>query len=153
MGHLSVGRRSRGSGPRRALSSGGRRRRLARRAEGWLATPDNLAFDSRGRLWIATDGAPDDGEFADGLWACDVRGPGRALTRHFYRGPRGAEVTGPCFTPDDTTLFVSVQHPGGDFYNGSFDRPLTRWPDFRADRPPRPSVVAITRKDGGPIGG
>ncbi len=121
--------------------------------DGWLATPDNLAFDSRGRLWIATDGAPDIGGLADGLWACDARGPGRALTRHFYRGPRGAEVTGPCFTPDDTTLFVSVQHPGGDFYSGSFDDPLTRWPDFREDMPPRPSVVAITRKDGGPIGG
>jgi len=131
----------------------GARYHPATSAEGWLATPDNLAFDSRGRLWIATDGAPGVGGFADGLWACDVRGDGRALTRHFYRGPRGAEVTGPCFTPDDTTLFVSVQHPGGDFFSGSFESPLTRWPDFRDDTPPRPAVVAITRNDGGPIGG
>ncbi len=131
----------------------GARYHPATSAEGWLATPDNLAFDSRGRLWIATDGAPGVGGFADGLWACDARGEGRALTRHFYRGPRGAEVTGPCFTPDDTTLFVSVQHPGGDFFSGSFESPLTRWPDFRDDTPPRPAVVAITRNDGGPIGG
>ena len=34
-----------------------------------------------------------------------------------------------------------------------FDKPSTRWPDFRQDTPPRPAVIAITRKDGGPIGG
>lgn len=118
--------------------------------DGWLTTPDNIAFDSKGRMWIATDGANNHG-FADGIWAADVDGPGRALTRHFVKTPRGAEMCGPCFTPDDTTLFVAVQHPGqGD--GSTFDSPSTRWPDFDAAMPPRPSIVAITAL-GKPIGG
>lgn len=118
--------------------------------DGWLTTPDNIAFDSRGRMWIATDGANDNG-FADGVWATDVDGPGRALTRHFLNVPRGGEMCGPCFTPDDTTLFVAVQHPGQE-PGSTYDTPSTRWPDFDAALPPRPAIVAITSK-GKPIGG
>lgn len=116
--------------------------------DGWFMAPDNCTFDNAGRLWISTDGSYRYG-FADGLWACDVVGPGRALTRHFLRTPREAELTGPCFTPDNTTLFCSVQHPGE---RSSFDEPSTRWPDFDPKMPPRPSVVAVTRDDGGEIG-
>ncbi|EKV26623.1 Putative phosphatase [Caenispirillum salinarum AK4] len=117
---------------------------------GWLSCPDNVAFDKKGRIWITTDGAPKSG-LADGVWAADVEGHGRALTRHFFRTPRGAEMCGPCFTPDDTTLFVAVQHPG-DESGSSFANPVTRWPDFTPGMPPRPSVVAITKKGGGVIG-
>lgn len=112
--------------------------------DGWLTTPDNIAFDGQGRMWIATDGANENG-FADGIWASDVDGPGRALTRHFLNVPRGAEMCGPCFTPDDTTLFVAVQHPGQE-PGSTFDAPSTRWPDFDAALPPRPSIVAITSR-------
>ena len=82
-------------------------------SSGWLSNPDNFAVDPRGRLWIATDGATDFG-FADGLWATDVVGAGRALTRHFFNCPAGGELAGPSFTPDGTTMFCSVQHPGDD---------------------------------------
>lgn len=118
--------------------------------EGWLSCPDNVAFDNKGRVWIATDGAPKSG-IADGLWAADATGAARAQTRHFFAAPLGAELCGPCFTPDDSTLFVAIQHPG-DTKGSTFADPSTRWPDFKAGMPPRPSVVAITKKRGGAIG-
>jgi len=123
---------------------------------GWLSCPDNLAFDARGRMWITTDGLPKSG-LCDGVWACDTSGPAAAVTRHFFRGPIGAELAGPCFSPDGSTLFLSVQHPGEtDAADGAagitFAQPGTRWPDFQDGVPPRPAVIAITRLDGGPFG-
>jgi secreted PhoX family phosphatase len=118
-------------------------------ANGWLANPDNIAFDPQGRLWIATDGAPSF-DIADGLYGVDTTGPGRALPKLIYAAPTGAEVTGPCFTPDGQTLFVAVQHPAED--SETLEKATTRWPDFSENIPPRPSVVVITRDGGGFIG-
>ena len=125
---------------------------------GWFANPDNVAFDPEGRMWVATDGFPgnktpagDAAPVHDGIWACETVGENRALTKHFFGCPRGAEMCGPCFTPDGTTLFVAVQHPGLE-RGSTFDNPSTRWPDFDPDMPPRDAVVAITKKDGGTVG-
>ncbi len=118
---------------------------------GWLSCPDMCAFDSKGRMLIATDGAPTAAQVADAVYLTDVRGYGRGLTKLFYNAPTGAEVCGPCFTPDDKTLFLGIQHPGED-PGSTFEKPSTRWPDFKADMPPRPSVIAIVKKDGGVIG-
>jgi secreted PhoX family phosphatase len=118
---------------------------------GWFSSPDNCAFDSKGRIWIATDGGPANAAIADGIWAADTSGYGRALTRCFYQAPTGAEVCGPRFTPDERTLFLAIQHPGED-PGSTFEKPSTRWPDFVEGAPPRPSVVAIVKKDGGLIG-
>ena len=119
--------------------------------QGWLSCPDNIAFDSKGRIWIATDGSPEVAGVADGIYAADTMGHGRALTRCFYQAPTGAEVCGPIFTPDDQTFFLAVQHPGED-RGSTFEKPSTRWPDFKPGVPPRPSIVVITKKGGGPIG-
>ena len=122
----------------------------------WLAAPDNCTFDNQGRLWITTDQGSSQRKngIPDGVYACDVNGAGRGLTKFFYAVPKDAEMSGPAFTPDNKTLFVAVQHPGEE-KDSTFDNPSTRWPDFdfKRNTPPRPSIVAITREDGGVIGG
>ncbi len=118
--------------------------------KGWFANPDNLAFDPKGNLWIATDGQPGSIDKNDGLYACETEGEFRGATKLFFTAPLGAEVAGPSFTPDGTALFLSVQHPAED---SSIDTPDTRWPNFGKDSVPRSSVVVITKKDGDIIGG
>ena len=120
--------------------------------DSWLAGPDNIAFDPKGRIWIATDGQRGAAGFNDSLYAAQAGGAQRGAMRCLFSVPRGAEGTGPAFTPDGTTLFLSVQHPGAE-RGSTYDNPSTRWPDFRADTPPRAAVVAIRRADGGEIGG
>jgi secreted PhoX family phosphatase len=123
--------------------------------DGWFGMPDNLAVDAMGRLWIATDGnSPKDTGRADGIWAMETEGPARGTSKLFFRCPNGAEMCGPEFTPDLETFFLAVQHPGeseDDKVPSTFENPSTRWPDFKDGLPPRPAVVAITKKGGGKI--
>lgn len=130
--------------------------------DGWFASPDNVAFDAEGRMWISTDQghAATRAGRAEGLYQVEGEGSGRGTSRLFFRAPMGAEVCGPCFTPDGETLFLAIQHPGVDGArewqpfgrDPHFDDPPTRWPDFKSDMPPRPSVIAIRRTGGGRIG-
>lgn len=131
---------------------------------GWFACPDNCAIDGQGRLWVATDQGNKwqrVSGVADGLFSLETEGPLRGTSKRFFRTPVGAELCGPCFTDDDRTLFVAVQHPGIDGVEeflppgrerATFLHPGTRWPDFDPKVPPRPSVVVITRQDGGIVG-
>jgi secreted PhoX family phosphatase len=121
---------------------------------GWFGMPDNCAIDGQGRLWIATDGNSGKATGrADGLWAFETEGALRGTSKHFLRVPVEAELCGPFFTPDDTALFVAVQHPGeaDDGPPTTYENPSTRWPDFKDTMPPRPSVLAITKRGGGKI--
>ena len=118
--------------------------------QGWFGSPDNCAVDPSGRLWITTDGNDKTGA-ADGVWAMETEGERRGTGKAFFRTPTGAELCGPRFTDDGATLFVAVQHPG-DGDGATFETPATRWPDFDDNTPPRPSVVAIRKRDGGLIG-
>ncbi len=117
--------------------------------DGWFVNPDNLTFDPKGRMFVSTDGA-NDFDLPDGVYGIDTEGPARGLPKLLFTCPHGAEAAGPCFTPDGTTLFVSVQHPAEDAE--SLDKVETRWPDFQGNNVPRPAVVAIQRTDGRDVG-
>ena len=117
--------------------------------DGWFVNPDNLTFDPKGRMFVATDGA-NDFDIPDGIYGIDTEGPARGLPKLLFTCPHGAEAAGPCFTPDGTTLFVSVQHPAEDAE--TLDKVQTRWPDFKGNNIPRPAVVAIQRADGHEVG-
>lgn len=122
---------------------------------GWFVRPDNCGFDPSGNLWIATDRAQyfRTTNCSDGLWACSIVGNEAYLPKCFLLAPVGSEVCSPEFTPDGTTLFVAIQHPGIDgWQKPSFEQPSTRWPDFDDNVPPRSAVVAIRKKDGGSVG-
>jgi len=116
--------------------------------QGWLSCPDNCTFDNAGRIWISTDGAAKAAEIADGLYVCDTDGPHKGHTRLFFSAPVGSEVCGPCFTPDASTLFLAIQHPGE---GSTFEEPSTIWPAGKAGLvkgnagPPKPAVIAISK--------
>jgi secreted PhoX family phosphatase len=112
-----------------------------------IGCPDNLGFDPQGNLWIVTDGAQPRGDH-NGAFAVPVEGADRGRLVQFMSAPAGAEVCGCEFTPDGTTLFLAVQHPGE---GGTLSEPVSDWPDGGGG-PPRPSVIAIRRRDGGRVG-
>lgn len=128
---------------------------------GWFASPDNCAIDADGRLWISTDQGSNWAKTgkSDGLYALETEGALRGSSKLFFRCPVGGELCGPYFTPDQTTLFLAVQHPGTDGTKNfagferesTFEDPATRWPDFQDGMPPRPSVVVVTKQGGGRI--
>lgn len=107
-----------------------------------FANPDNLGFDASGNLWIVTDGSQPQGN-NNGCFVCPTSGPDRGAVQQFMSGPVGAEICGCDFAPDGQTLFLTVQHPGR---GGIVERPVSDWPDGRG-RPPRSSLVAISRSD------
>ena len=122
--------------------------------DGLMACPDNCAFDHDGRLWVTTDGNPGahrksgGSAMADGLYVVDTEGALRGRSRLFFRACVGAEVTGPCFTPDSSTLFLSVQHPG----RGKDGDPETSWPaETDPAVPARSTIVALRKQGNGPI--
>ena len=112
-----------------------------------ISSPDNITFDNAGSLWIATDGQPSAFQKNDGVYAVPVEGPERGYVRQFLSGVPGGEMASLIFTPNNRTLFCSVQHPG----EGSvIDNPSSTWPD--GITPPPPSVIAVVKEAGGVIG-
>ncbi len=111
-----------------------------------IAAPDNVTYDTLGNLWIATDGMPKTLEVNDGIFAVPVEGEERGHLRQFLSGVKGCEICGPEFNPDDTALFLNVQHPGA---GGTYNEPVSTWPD--GSTPPRPSLVVVQAEDLSPI--
>lgn len=102
-----------------------------------ISAPDNVAFDSSGNLWIATDGNQLGSN--DGFFATPVEGPERGHVKQFLTVVVGSEACGPLITPDQETIFCGVQHPG-EVDGASPDNRVSTWPDGGQ---PRPSVVSV----------
>ena len=117
-----------------------------------LANPDNITFDSKGNLWIATDGQPGVLNINDGVFAVPTDGDERGRVRQLFSSVVGAEVSSLVFNPDDTTMFISIQHPGegGKWTDNASDLTST-FPDGRA--PNRPAVLTVSRASGNPVVG
>jgi len=119
--------------------------------------PDNLLIDRRGDVWIACDIAgehinqrPPYAVFKNcGVFRVPVTGPERGRPSQFASVPCEAEATGPAFAPDESALFLSIQHPGeryGTRFSASAAPRGSNWPSRRLGTPPQPAVVAIRRR-------
>ena len=121
-----------------------------------FAAPDNLSFDPNGDLWVVCNiatvrlnGDPRYTTFQNnGMFFIPTSGDGAGVPRQFASGPCESELTGPSWTPDRQTLFLSVQHPGEGFGMRTAEMSAPRgsnWPSGRVNEPPRPGVVSVHR--------
>ncbi|NKC10971.1 MAG: DUF839 domain-containing protein [Gammaproteobacteria bacterium] len=108
-------------------------------------SPDGLAFDSKGGLWIQTDGKySNKDDFAgQGNNQMLLGNTQTGEISRFLVGPKECEVTGITWSADKKTMFIGIQHPG--------ERGRSHFPGG-GDSVPRSSIVAITRDDGGVMG-
>ncbi len=143
-----------------------------------FANPDNLAIDRQGNVWMVTDrsfsSAQSDVFGKNACWILPRTASAQQEAVLFANGPIEAELCGPCFDPEEHTLFLAVQHPGEqhgchqrqqiehqaftleDRSGQRFDQlrtvPLgSNWPSGVPGRAPRPAIVSVRRLGGGPL--
>ncbi len=168
-------------------------------AEGGLgfANPDNLAIDRGGNVWMVTDMSSDKYNRAipnrkdksdklvsqsdlrglygnSSIWFLPTSGADLGQAFLFGFGPMECETTGPFFSQDQQTLFLSVQHPGevagtrkdmasesrkfamrttdGKEFIQTRKVPIgSNWPTLKPNDSPKPAVVAIRKIDNSSI--
>ncbi|KAB1159432.1 DUF839 domain-containing protein [Tenacibaculum aiptasiae] len=122
---------------------------LAGGEENGFSCPDNLAFDLSGNLWMTSDMSGSSMNREDkpympfknnSLFVIPRYGKEAGKVIRVASAPKDAELTGPWFSPDGETLFLSVQHPGEQ--TKDIKNPTSTWP-FDADNIPKSAVVAI----------
>lgn len=124
-----------------------------------FGSPDGLWFDKRGILWTQTDISTSTlgkGAYANlpnnCMYAAD---PVTREFRRFLIGPKGCEVTGVDITPDYTTMFVNIQHPGetpSERSDPQNPTAISSWPNAAEKGRPRSATIAIWREDGKTVG-
>ena len=99
-----------------------------------FSCPDNMVFDPQGNLWFTTDMSGDQinqghyqGYGNNSLFVFIRSGSRKGEVIRIANAPIDAEFTGPCFSPDYKTLFLSVQHPGE--MSKSLQKLTSNWPD------------------------
>ncbi|MCB0341077.1 MAG: DUF839 domain-containing protein [Bdellovibrionales bacterium] len=113
-----------------------------------FSCPDNMAFDQKGNLWMTSDisekamGKSPYAAFKNnGLFYIPMSGPHAGNVFQLASAPTDAELTGPTFSSDGETLFLSVQHPGKS--SVSLEKLSSHWPHGKSSLP-RPAVVTIS---------
>ncbi|CAG7633784.1 PhoX family protein [Paenibacillus allorhizosphaerae] len=114
-----------------------------------FSSPSSLIADHFGNLWISTDMGSsqlNQGAYAEfknnGLFAVVSPLSTDRNIMQFASAPSEAALTGPCFTPDERTMFLAVQYPGANASETS--HPASTWPAGSGSKLPRPAVVAIS---------
>jgi uncharacterized protein len=116
-------------------------------AQSGFGSPDNLVFDPYGNLWMVTDtstwGQDTIYDFLgnNAMFFFPTEGPDAGKAFRFCTGPKECEMTGPVWTPDGKTLFVSIQHPGED--SPSLENTTSSFAAKPGTKIPRPTLVAI----------
>ncbi|CDN12567.1 Tat (twin-arginine translocation) pathway signal sequence domain protein [Richelia intracellularis] len=151
-----------------------------------FANPDNLLIDRQGDVWMVTDistskmnkslysrrdneGKTENVSSVFGnntMWFLPTSGKNVGKAFLFATGPMECEITGPCFTPDQQTMFAAIQHPGeangirenntsktreimittttGEEFSQKRQVPIgSNWPSKIPGNPPKPSIVSI----------
>lgn len=125
-------------------------------------SPDGLWFDASGRLWIQSDVSTsilNQGDYANlGNNQMLVADTNTRATQRFLTGPNGCELSGITATPDGTTLFVNIQHPGetpSERADPATPTSISAWPANQFPEAvggrPRSATIAIIRVDGKPF--
>jgi secreted PhoX family phosphatase len=116
--------------------------------ESGFSSPDNLAFDRNGNLWMTTDvsGADIGTEnylFGgnNSLFFLPLHGAHSGKAYRVANAPIDSEFTGPCFSQDGSTLFLSVQHPGE--LSPSNKNYTSHWPNG-INHKPQSAVIALS---------
>ena len=115
-----------------------------------FSCPDNLLFDKAGNLWFTSDITGSkmnkDPEYIpfknNGLFVLIRNGIQAGEIIQIASAPIDAEFTGPCFSPDGKTLFLSVQHPGEK--SRGKNNLTSFWPKKKDG--PKSSVITIEGK-------
>jgi secreted PhoX family phosphatase len=116
--------------------------------EAGFSCPDNMAFDQNGNLWITSDisggsigKTPYEAFGNNGLFVIPRSGAQAGQVLKVGSAPFDAEFTGPFFSPDQKTLFLSVQHPGEK--TKDLSKMTSHWPSGDKSKKPLSSVIAI----------
>ncbi|MBQ4889574.1 PhoX family phosphatase [Shewanella sp. MMG014] len=128
-----------------------------------FASPDGLAFDQRGIMWVQTDNGADEVEeyTNDQMLAIVpstlvddddnqqvVSADNQSELKRFFVGPNGCEVTGFAITSDYSTVFANIQHPSNWPYSSNAAEETPAGMTLR----PRDATVVIRKNDGGEVG-